>query len=145
MNTTQGFQFFMRKYPWIPLNSSKISMNTRSQNKKNMRGFHWNPALVIFLPKMQLYSLYIKSNSLYKNIHVLISTSIIFMFSYLAQKGHYKLNNGSKMALGFKIHCFLISYMGVLIMLNNYNFRLYSRQFLLNEKKCVFRLFWTFW
>ena len=48
------FNFILRKYPWIPLKPSKISMNTRSQNKKNMRGFHWNPALVIFLPKMQL-------------------------------------------------------------------------------------------
>ena len=55
MNTNQGFQFFApKKYPWIPLKSSKKSMKSRSQNKKNMRGLPWNLALVIFWSRIQL-------------------------------------------------------------------------------------------
>ena len=46
--------FCSQKYPWIPLKSSKKSMKSRSQNKKNMRGLPWNPGLVIFWPRIQL-------------------------------------------------------------------------------------------
>ena len=60
----------------------KKSMKFRPQNKKNMRGFHWNPALVIFRLRIQLYSLYITYIQLYKHIHIFISTwiSILIIF-----------------------------------------------------------------
>ena len=34
MNTTQGFQFFLPKYPWIPLKSSKNQWNPGHKIKK---------------------------------------------------------------------------------------------------------------
>ena len=38
-----------------------------------MRAFHLNPALVIFRPRIQLYSLYINCIQLYKHIHVFMA------------------------------------------------------------------------
>ena len=57
MNTTHGIQVFCAKIFVNTAKKFKKSMNTRSQNKKNMRGLCWNPALVIFRTRMQLYSL----------------------------------------------------------------------------------------
>ena len=60
------FQFFDFGVTWIPPKVFKFScqnireyqtkfpnnsMKSRTQNKKNMRGFYWNPALVIFCQK----------------------------------------------------------------------------------------------
>ena len=61
MNTTNGFQVFLPKIFVNTAKNVKKLMNTRSQNKKNMRGLCWNPALVIFRTQIQLYSSWLVS------------------------------------------------------------------------------------
>ena len=103
MNTNQGFQFFApKKYPWIPLKSSKKSMKSRSQNKKNMRGLPWNLALVIFWSRIQL--LYSYNTKLYdENINVIISRSHrCLFFQYKSTSGSFPQANNTSVVIEFK-------------------------------------------
>ena len=64
------FKFCCQKYSWIPPKVTKSSMKSRSQNKKNMRGFYWNPALVIFWSKIQLRTISYHSHQQYLFINI---------------------------------------------------------------------------
>ena len=54
MNTTNGFQVLWPKIFVNTAKNFKKIMKSRSQNKKNMRGFYWNLSLVIFRTRIQL-------------------------------------------------------------------------------------------
>ena len=110
-------------------------MKSRSQNKKNMRGFHWNLALVIFWLKIQLNYIY----SLPSNNFTFIfkfKNSLIFSI-ILAQL--CELNFVHEWNKYVDLQAFACIVRGVLV--NNRNFwvfRVCSMVILRNEKNAVF-------